>query len=146
MHLRVWEDIINTGYIICNNCFLSIRKGKSEESSIEKTPFGKGLNIKQIAFHGFSLSWNNRHAVIILVRFLHLKNFPSLCFLSISLGGFLKEVTVDFATKNIFSVDNTVYCLSEKRVKSFSHEYFSPGVNRLNFHYGNYKLLKLVVI
>lgn len=59
---------------------------------------------------------------------------------------FLKELTVDFAAKNIFNVDNTVYCLCAKRVKSNSHEYLSPGVNGLNFHYGNYKLLRHVVI
>jgi len=61
-----------------------------------------------------------------------------------SLGGFLKELSVDFAAENIFKVDNTVYCLCTKRVKSISHEHLSPGVNELNFDYGNYSYLHLL--
>ena len=74
------------------------------------------------------------------------EKFSKSFFSSISLSGFLKELSVDFAAESIFKVDNTVYCLCAKRVKSISHEYLSPGVNELNFNYGNYKLLTLVVI
>lgn len=71
---------------------------------------------------------------------------PPFVFSSISLGSFLKELSVDFAAESIFKVDNTVYCLCAKRVKSISHEYLSPGVNEMSFDYGNYKLLTLLVI
>lgn len=59
----------------------------------------------------------------------------SIIFIYFSLGGFLKELPADFAAESIFKVDNTVYCLSAKKVKSISHEYLSPGVNELNFDF-----------
>lgn len=100
--------------------------------------------IRHITHHGYSLAWNGRSAVVI--RFLYLKKILCQFFSSVSLGSFLKDLPVDFAAESIFKVDNTVYCLSAKKVKSISHEYLSPGVNELNFYYGNYKLLTLVVI
>lgn len=60
--------------------FLSTRKRKFGGSSTEKVPFGKGLVIRQISSHGFSLAWNSRCAVIIFTRFLHLKKFQCLFF------------------------------------------------------------------
>lgn len=96
---------------------------------------------------GLALLGTADAAVISLIRFLHLKKFLSFFFFSsISLGSFLKELSVDFAAESIFKVDNTVYSLCAKRVKSISHEYLSPGVNEMSFDYGNYKLLTLLVI
>lgn len=84
--------------------------------------------------------------MIIVIRFLSTPEKVSQSFFStISLGGFLKELSVEFSAESIFKVDNTVYCLCEKRTKSISHEYLSPGVNKLNFDYGNYKFLTLVI-
>lgn len=99
---------------ICNNCFLSIRKGKFGESSIENTPFGKGLVIKQIASHGFSLAWNNRCAVIILVRFLHLKKFPRPCFFIYFPCWLFKRTDSWFLQQRVFSMLTALFIVSVK--------------------------------
>lgn len=100
---------------ICNNCFLSIRKGKFGESSIENTPFGKGLVIKQIASHGFSLAWNNRWAVIILVRFLHLKKFPRPCFFIYFPCWLFKRTDSWFLQQRVFSMLTALFIVSVQR-------------------------------
>lgn len=100
---------------ICNNCFLSIRKGKFGESSIENTPFGKGLVIKQIASHGFSLAWNNRCAVIILVRFLHLKKFPRPCFFIYFPCWLFKRTDSWFLQQRVFSMLTALFIVSVQR-------------------------------
>lgn len=100
---------------ICNNCFLSIRKGKFGESSIENTPFGKVLVIKQIASHGFSLAWNNRCAVIILVRFLHLKKFPRPCFFIYFPCWLFKRTDSWFLQQRVFSMLTALFIVSVQR-------------------------------
>lgn len=81
MHVRIWGGVINMEHIMCNNCFSENKKRKVWGSSTGRALFGKGLVIRQISSHGFTLAWNSRCAVIILIKFLHLKVSASFFFI-----------------------------------------------------------------
>lgn len=56
MHVRIWGGVINIEHIVVTIAFSSTKKGKFGKSSTERAPFGKGLVIRQISSHGFSLA------------------------------------------------------------------------------------------